>query len=351
MPAFHKWIRLDKGMLFDQTTKIKMVRQHNLQKIYKSKYIFDSPPLINLCKPTPMSRIENQFKVHFWGVRGSIPCPGPTTVRYGGNTSCVEMQVDGKHLIFDGGTGLHVLGQSLLSKMPIEAYIFFTHSHWDHMQGFPFFTPGFIKGNTFHIYGAIAPDGSTIEQRLNDQMLHPNFPVPLQIMQANLDFYNVIPGQTIRIGDIIIETAPLNHPGEAVGYRVSWRGGTAVYVTDTEHYPDRLDENVLRLARDANILIYDSTYTDEEYYSPTRPKIGWGHSTWQEAVKVAKAANVKTLVIFHHDPAHDDDFLDRVGEQARQRFANAIMAREGMELQVPICPSLSEAFPVSKFSA
>ncbi len=298
-----------------------------------------------------MSRIENQFKVHFWGVRGSIPCPGPTTVRYGGNTSCVEMQVNGKHLIFDGGTGLHVLGQSLLSKMPIEAYIFFTHSHWDHMQGFPFFTPGFIKGNTFHIYGAIAPDGSTIEQRLNDQMLHPNFPVPLQIMQANLDFYNVIPGQTIRIGDIIIETAPLNHPGEAVGYRVSWRGGTAVYVTDTEHYPDRLDENVLRLARDANILIYDSTYTDEEYYSPTRPKIGWGHSTWQEAVKVAKAANVKTLVIFHHDPAHDDDFLDRVGEQARQRFANAIMAREGMELQVPICPSLSEAFPVSKFSA
>lgn len=298
-----------------------------------------------------MSRIENQFKVHFWGVRGSIPCPGPTTVRYGGNTSCVEMQVNGKHLIFDGGTGLHVLGQSLLSKMPIEAYIFFTHSHWDHMQGFPFFTPGFIKGNTFHIYGVIAPDGSTIEQRLNDQMLHPNFPVPLQIMQANLDFYNVIPGQTIRIGDIIIETAPLNHPGEAVGYRVSWRGGTAVYVTDTEHYPDRLDENVLRLARDANILIYDSTYTDEEYYSPTRPKIGWGHSTWQEAVKVAKAANVKTLVIFHHDPAHDDDFLDRVGEQARQRFANAIMAREGMELQVPICPSLSEAFPVSKFSA
>ncbi|MBF2007924.1 MBL fold metallo-hydrolase [Chlorogloeopsis fritschii PCC 9212] len=298
-----------------------------------------------------MSRIENQFKVHFWGVRGSIPCPGPSTVRYGGNTSCVEMQVDGKHLIFDGGTGLHVLGQSLLPKMPIEAHIFFTHSHWDHMQGFPFFTPGFVKGNTFHIYGAIAPDGSTVEQRLNDQMLHPNFPVPLQIMQANLDFCNVIPGQSIQIDDITVETAPLNHPGEAVGYRVNWRGGTAVYVTDTEHFPDRLDENVLRLARDADILIYDSTYTDEEYHSPTRPKIGWGHSTWQEAIKVAKAANVKTLVIFHHDPAHDDDFLDRVGEEARQIFPRAIMAREGMELQVPISVSLSESFPVSKFSA
>ncbi|MFQ4146506.1 MBL fold metallo-hydrolase [Chlorogloeopsis sp. ULAP02] len=298
-----------------------------------------------------MSRIENQFKVHFWGVRGSIPCPGPSTVRYGGNTSCVEMQVDGKHLIFDGGTGLHVLGQSLLPKMPIEAHIFFTHSHWDHMQGFPFFTPGFVKGNTFHIYGAIAPDGSTVEQRLNDQMLHPNFPVPLQIMQANLDFCNVIPGQSIQIDDITVETAPLNHPGEAVGYRVTWRGGTAVYVTDTEHFPDRLDENVLRLARDADILIYDSTYTDEEYHSPTRPKIGWGHSTWQEAVKVAKAANVKTLVIFHHDPAHDDDFLDRVGEEARGLFPRAIMAREGMELQVPVSVSLSESFPVSKFFA
>ena len=299
---------------------------------------------------TPMSRIENQFTVHFWGVRGSIPCPGPNTVHYGGNTPCVEMQVDGKRLIFDGGTGLHVLGQSLLPKMPIEAHIFFTHSHWDHMQGFPFFTPGFVRGNTFHIYGAIAPDGSTVEQRLNDQMLHPNFPVPLQIMQANLDFYDVIPGQAIRIDDTTVETAPLNHPGEAVGYRVNWRGGAAVYITDTEHFADRLDENVLWLARDADILIYDSTYTDEEYHSPTNPKIGWGHSTWQEAVKIAKAANVKTLVIFHHDPAHDDEFLDRVGEEAGRKFPGAVMAREGMVLQVPVSVPLSESFPISKFS-
>ncbi|NMG08622.1 MBL fold metallo-hydrolase [Brasilonema sp. UFV-L1] len=297
-----------------------------------------------------MSRIENQFSVHFWGVRGSIPCPGPHTVRYGGNTPCIEMQVGGKRLIFDGGTGLHVLGQSLLPHLPIEAYIFFTHSHWDHMQGFPFFYPGFVKGNTFHIYGAIAPDGSTIEQRLNDQMLHPNFPVPLQIMQANLDFYDVISGQAIQIDDINIETAPLNHPGEAIGYRVNWRGGAVAYITDTEHYSDRLDENVLWLVRNADILIYDSTYTDEEYYSPIKPKIGWGHSTWQEAVKVARSANVKTLVIFHHDPSHDDDFLDRVGQEVAQKFPNAIMAREGMVLQVPVPVTLSESFPIRKFS-
>ncbi|MEH2356312.1 MBL fold metallo-hydrolase [Nostoc sp.] len=298
-----------------------------------------------------MSRIENQFTVQFWGVRGSIPSPGPNTVRYGGNTPCISMQAGDKRLVFDAGTGLHVLGQSLLRQMPLEAHIFFTHSHWDHMQGFPFFTPGFVKGNDFHIYGAIAPDGSTIEQRLNDQMLHPNFPVPLQIMQANLNFYDVRPGQPIHIDDLIVETAPLNHPGEAVGYRVNWRGGAATYITDTEHFPDRLDDNVLRLARNADILIYDSTYTDEEYHSPKSPKIGWGHSTWQEAVKVAQAANVKTLVIYHHDPAHDDDFLDRVGKEAAEKFPGAIMAREGLVLQVPTSVVLSESFPVSKLSS
>jgi phosphoribosyl 1,2-cyclic phosphodiesterase len=282
-----------------------------------------------------MTSINNQFIVQFWGVRGSIPSPGPHTVRYGGNTPCVEMQVGGRRLIFDGGTGLRVLGQSLLSAMPLEAYMFFTHSHWDHIQGFPFFTPGFVKGNCFHIYGAIAPDGSTIEQRLNDQMLHPNFPVPLQIMGADLRFYDIKPGETIPIDDIKVETAPLNHPGEAVGYRINWRGGSAVYVTDTEHYPDRLDENVLWLARDADVLIYDCCYTDEEYHCPKTPKVGWGHSTWEEALKVAQAANVKTLVIFHHDPLHDDDFLDAVGEEASAKFPGAIMAKEGMILNVP----------------
>lgn len=283
-----------------------------------------------------MSTIEKEFNVQFWGVRGSIPSPGLETVRYGGNTPCVSMQVGGKRLIFDAGTGLHVLGQSLLPKMPVEGHIFFTHSHWDHIQGFPFFTPAFIGGNKFHIYGAIAPDGSTIEQRLNDQMLHPNFPVPLQIMQSKLTFHNVQIGNSIHIDDVIIETAPLNHPGEAVGYRVNWRGGAAVYITDTEHYPDHLDENVLWLARNADILIYDSTYSDEEYSNPKSLKIGWGHSTWQEAIKVAKAANVKTLVIYHHDPAHNDDYLDRVGEEALASFSGAIMAKEGLVLAVAI---------------
>jgi phosphoribosyl 1,2-cyclic phosphodiesterase len=297
-----------------------------------------------------MSRIDNQFNVQFWGVRGSIPSPGLDTVRYGGNTPCISMQVGGKRLIFDAGTGLHVLGKSLLSQMPVEGHLFFTHSHWDHIQGFPFFTPAFISGNKFDIYGAIAPDGSTIEQRLNDQMLHPNFPVPLQIMQSNLTFHNVEVGQSIKIDDIIIETAHLNHPGEAVGYRVNWRGGAAVYITDTEHYPDHLDENVLWLARNADVLIYDSTYSDEEYNSPKSPKIGWGHSTWQEAVKIAKAANVKTLVIYHHDPAHNDEYLDGIGEKAYESFSGAIMAKEGLVIPIDTTDATLECLPKNKYS-
>jgi phosphoribosyl 1,2-cyclic phosphodiesterase len=281
-----------------------------------------------------MSNMQDQFKVRFWGVRGSIACPGSETVRYGGNTSCVEVKVANRRLIFDGGTGLRVLGQTLLSQMPLEAHLFFTHSHWDHIQGFPFFVPAFVKGNCFKIYGAIAPNGSTIEQRLNDQMLHPNFPVPLQIMGADLSFNDLEVGEPVQIDDILVQNALLNHPGEAVGYRIDWRGHSVAYVTDTEHFPDRLDENVLWLAHNADLMIYDSTYTDQEYYSEMSSKVGWGHSTWQEAVKVAKAANVKQLVIFHHDPMHNDNFMDRIKEQTIEQFPNSVVAYEGLEIDV-----------------
>jgi phosphoribosyl 1,2-cyclic phosphodiesterase len=299
--------------------------------------------LNRILQESSMSNTENQFTITFWGVRGSIACPGPQTVKYGGNTPCVEMCVGKNRLIFDGGTGIRVLGQSLLSQMPVEGHIFFTHSHWDHIQGFPFFTPAFIKGNRFHIYGAIAPNGATVEQRLNDQMLHPNFPVPLQIMGADLKFYDVEIGKPIQIGEeISVESALLNHPGQAVGYRVNWRGYSAAYVTDTEHFPDHLDENVLYLARGADVFIYDATYTDEEYYSEKNSKVGWGHSTWQEAVKVAKAAGVKRLFIFHHDPLHSDEFLDQVEEQVAKAFPNGFMAKEGLSIQI------ASTFPVSE---
>ncbi|MFM7351682.1 MAG: MBL fold metallo-hydrolase [Microcystis aeruginosa] len=276
----------------------------------------------------------NCFQIKFWGVRGSIPCPGSETVRYGGNTSCVEMQVGGERLIFDGGTGLRILGQSLMAESPVKAHLFFSHSHWDHIQGFPFFIPAFIRGNTFNIYAVPSPNGATIKQTLHDQMLHPNFPVPLQIMRADLEFYNLEMGETLYCADFTVETRPLNHPGEAVGYRVNWQGLSAAYITDTEHFPDRLDDNVLALAWQADVMIIDATYTDEEYNDPKYSKVGWGHSTWQQAVKIAQAAQVKQLVLFHHDPAHNDDFLDRIGEQVRKIFPETILAREGLSIEL-----------------
>lgn len=281
-----------------------------------------------------MSLICDRFEIKFWGVRGSIPCPGTETVRYGGNTSCVEMRINQERLIFDGGTGLRLLGESLLSEMPVNGHLFFTHSHWDHIQGFPFFAPAFIPGNQFYIYGLPAPNGATIKQRLHDQMLHPNFPVPLQIMQANLEFFDIEAGEIIKIGNITVETGKLNHPGEALGYRVSYKNLTAVYITDTEHFPDHLDENVVYLARNADILIIDTTYTDQEYNDPKFSKVGWGHSTWQEGVKVAQAANVKTLVLFHHDPSHNDVFLDQIAQEIKEVFPRGILAKEGLVIDL-----------------
>lgn len=278
--------------------------------------------------------LHHRFQIKFWGVRGSIPCPGSETVRYGGNTSCVEMQVGTERLIFDGGTGLRMLGESLLNENPVTARLLFTHSHWDHIQGFPFFTPAFIKGNCFKIYAVPSPNGATMKQRLHDQMLHPNFPVPLQIMQANLEFFDLEAGETLDFGEITVETRQLNHPGEAVGYRVNWRGLSAAYITDTEHFPDALDKNVLWLARSADVMVIDATYTDAEYSNPKQSRVGWGHSTWQEAVKIARAARVKQLVLFHHDPSHDDDFLDRIGEEATLAFPRTILAREGLSIEL-----------------
>jgi phosphoribosyl 1,2-cyclic phosphodiesterase len=281
-----------------------------------------------------MSNLKDQFTIHFWGVRGSIACPGAATVRYGGNTPCVEMLVGGYRLIFDAGTGIHVLGQSLLDRLPVSGHLFFSHSHWDHIQGFPFFLPAFMEGNEFDIYGGVIPNGVTIEHRLHDQMNQPNFPVPLQVMGANLRFHNLDYGDKVKLGDVTIATGALNHPGGAMGYRVSWQGYTVAYVTDTEHFSTGLDCHVLALADRADVLIYDSTYTDEEYYHFQTSKIGWGHSTWQEGVKIAAAAQVKKLVIFHHDPSHNDLFMDEIGVRAARVFPEAIVAREGMDILV-----------------
>lgn len=279
---------------------------------------------------------QPEFLVRFWGVRGSVPSPGPETVRYGGNTSCVEMVVNGKHLIFDGGTGIRMLGKTLQTKAPTRYHLFFTHYHWDHIQGVPFFLPTFSSDHTFFVYGQVPSEGQaqTLEKHFNEHVLHLNSPVPIKEVQARLNYHDLVCGEVFEVDGIQIATYPLNHPNGAMGYRVSWQGKTAVYCTDTEHLPDRLDENVVKLAQNADILIYDATYTDAEYSHPKFPKVGWGHSTWQEGVKVAKAAGVKQLVIFHHEPNHSDDFLDEMGAQVQAAYPGSVVAKEGLSLRL-----------------
>ncbi len=275
---------------------------------------------------------NNQFFVKFWGVRGSIPTPGNTTIRYGGNTSCLEIRVGNKLLIFDAGTGLRNLGKSLIPQNNLEIYMFFTHYHWDHIQGIPFFEPFFHQDNLIHIHGKVPDEMQPLKlkEHFFEKVIHVNSDVPVKNIEAQLRFYDLICGETFVFDDITMETRPLNHPNGSMGYRLTWANHSIVYCTDTEHCPDHLDENILYLARDADILIYDAMYTDAEYYHPKSPKIGWGHSTWQEAVKIAKEARVKKLAIFHHEPSHNDDILDQIGVEAKQAFDGAFMASEGL---------------------
>ena len=273
-----------------------------------------------------------EVTVRFWGVRGSIATPGPDTVRYGGNTSCVEVGIGDRVFIFDAGTGLRLLGESLLARHgEVDADLFFSHTHVDHVCGLPFFRPAFLPASRLRFWaGHLLPD-NTLKGVLSEMMQAPLFPVPLDILQARIDYTDFPCGVVLNPApDVTLRTAPLNHPNGATGYRIEHGAKAVAYLTDTEHRPGELDRNVLKLADRADLMIYDSTYTDEEYPS----RVNWGHSTWQEAVKLAKAAHAKTLVIFHHDPGHDDEFMDRIAAAAEKARPGTLVAREGMVLRL-----------------
>ncbi|MGG6295335.1 MBL fold metallo-hydrolase [Leptolyngbya sp. AN02str] len=285
---------------------------------------------INGNGPQAMDRSLEGFTVRFWGVRGNVPTPGLETVRYGGNTACVEVLVGGHRLIFDAGTGLRVLGKHLKKEMPVCAHLFFTHTHWDRIQGFPFFIPAFIPGNTFHIYGAMGQNGASIKQRLCDQMLRPNFPVPLQEMQADLQFHEIRPGSVVTLGDVMIETISLNRPNAALGYRITWQGYSLVYATDIECASGNLDQSLLYLSQGADLLIYDAFYHNHAHDAADKEERP--DATWESGIAVASAAKVKRIVMFHHDPHHDDDFLDHIEADVQSRFSHVQLAREGMAI-------------------
>lgn len=269
------------------------------------------------------------LSLRFWGVRGSIACPSPNHVRYGGNTSCVEVNAGGHVIILDAGTGIRALGNDLAQRGDRSASLLLTHSHWDHINGFPFFSPGFRKGYEFRVMAGHLTEGS-IRDVLAGQMMQPTFPVPLEAMQASFAFEDFRAGDTFTLAPgVQVRTTPLNHPNGATAYRIEHGGHAVCYVTDTEHIPGKPDQRVLALIEGADLVVYDSTYTDDEFPA----KVGWGHSTWQEAVRLCRAAHVKKLAIFHHDPEHDDEIMDGIAEEARRMWSGATVAQEGMLLE------------------
>lgn len=257
------------------------------------------------------------FKVKFWGTRGSIATPGPATMRYGGNTSCVEVRCGGQVLLLDCGTGAREAGLALMSEFkgrPLHVHIFVSHTHWDHIQGFPFFVPAYVPGNRVTIYSLRGSDKS-LEKVFTGQMDSSYFPVDLSDMQAQLRFVE-LEGPS-EIGTTKVTHLYLNHPGVALGYRIEAGGKTLVYVTDHEPYcrltgdndhNRKLDREIDEFARGADLYIREAQYSEEEYPG----KKGWGHSTWTDALESAHVAKVSRLGLFHHDPMRDDDSLDRM---------------------------------------
>ncbi len=276
---------------------------------------------------------KDKMYIKFWGARGSITTPGIETVKYGGNTSCVEIRCGKEIFILDAGSGIRNLGNKILTEKPQHINILFSHFHWDHIQGFPFFAPFFNSKYSITLIGESKMNYS-LEQLFTAQMMFPYFPLSLAELNAKIDFDEIVKSDRINKDGVTIKLARLNHPGGCIGYRIEYGGRSFVYATDTEHL-SCIDKTLLELSLDADVLVYDCNYTDDEYSGKIGPpKIGWGHSTWTHGVEVAKAAGVKKFILFHHDPSHDDKLVDKIECDARKKFKESYAAYEGMELNL-----------------
>jgi phosphoribosyl 1,2-cyclic phosphodiesterase len=272
-------------------------------------------------------------KIRFWGTRGSIPTPGQRTVRYGGNTACVEVRDSTNHLlVLDAGTGLRELGIKLDGTSPLVVDLFLSHLHWDHIQGIPFFRPAFDPKSTLRLYGPV--QHRPLRELLGLGMDDPFFPVDLDGLPARLEVHEVESGSKRTVGPYQVRATSIFHPAPALAYRIEADGRSIVYATDTEDPFTGQENPVIALAHAAEALIHDSQFVDSDF------KAGWGHSTVAKALDVATRAKVKRLILYHHDPDRTDDALDRIGSET-QRAADAkggglevIVAREGMELEI-----------------
>lgn len=271
--------------------------------------------------------LKASMRIRFWGVRGSIACPGPDTIRYGGNTPCIEVRYGERVLIFDAGTGLRPLGIELIKDAKIRNIdIFLTHCHLDHVTGLPFFAPLFVEGYRIRVWAGNLEPSNSIERVVRTLMSSPLFPVQVEIFKATIEFNDFRSGDILRpYDDVILRTAPLDHPDGANGYRLEYGGRSFALLSDTEGFPGKCDGELVSLARRADLVVYDATFTEKEIAS----RSGWGHSTWVRGIRLADEADVKQLCLFHHDHSHDDNFMDALAAEANDARPGTIVAREG----------------------
>jgi phosphoribosyl 1,2-cyclic phosphodiesterase len=298
------------------------------------------------------------MKLKFWGTRGSIPTPGKFTLKYGGNTPCVELTIENsKLIILDAGTGIRNLGEHLmLSGDSIRAYVLISHPHWDHIQGFPFFKPAFISGNELTVVGGEAPSVS-LQKMISDQMNKVYFPVLLNELKATINF-KPVGEEEFEVFGAKVKTIYLNHPSFAIGYRITYNGKSVVYISDNEpfdryiaqsvrnieqividkysEYMPEPNQRIFDFVSGADILIHDTTYTPEEYLD----RVGWGHSHYLFTLKVAAEGKVKNLILFHYDPSHNDDKIDEIYQKCLNEIKNrkysfkCYASYEGLEIDV-----------------
>ena len=292
------------------------------------------------------------MKIRFWGVRGSIPSPGPKTVRYGGNTTCIEVWTDdGQLIILDAGTGIFPLSQTLLARMPMHVHVFNTHSHWDHIQGLPFFIPLFVPGNDISIYGAYDPvTQKGVEQVLSIQMQYRFFPIRECELNAGVHYVSLKEEEPVTIGNTTVTPVLMNHPVINFGYRIDC-GGKSLFFTG-DHEPsyniyepeddeygmfqtliDEKNDGIIEKIRNVDVLIADSSYTEEEYPA----KKGWGHGTFDSCMRMGEQARVQQLYLTHHEPTRSDDALEAVFTKSMAKRKIGVpeidLAREGLLIE------------------
>ncbi len=275
--------------------------------------------------PTEPYGEPETISVRFWGVRGSIPAPGPDTLRYGGETTAIEIRIGGRVVMIDCGSGVRLAGKELSRSAPTRMDVLFTHTHLDHICGLPFFCVAYDPAIEVNLWAGHIPPGGTLEEIVERLMSPPIFPVATSALN-NTHFRHFTVGGTIDLGDgLTVRTVRLNHPGNATGYRFDWHGSSLAIITDHEHGKPEIDGPIADFVRDATVMVYDSMYRDDEY-----PRFkGWGHSTPGEALAMAERANVGHTVFFHHDPTRSDDQIDAMAVELIADPSRASFARQG----------------------